>query len=74
MNPTLNSLPPFEPISPELGELYRQATPEAKLAVVARLNAGLQALKAAELVAREPHLSSIQRQARVRHWWLTARD
>ena len=55
-------------------ELYRRATPEAKLAVVARLNAGLIALKEADLASRSPDLSPAQRQAIVRHWWLTAQD
>jgi len=55
-------------------ELYRQATPTQKLAVVARLNAALIGLKEAELNARCPTLSAERRKEMLRRWWLTATD
>jgi hypothetical protein len=55
-------------------ELYRRASPTQKLAVVARLNAGLIGLKQADLRLRQPELSDQERQAIVRRWWLTAAD
>jgi hypothetical protein len=55
-------------------ELYRHATPTQKLAAVARLNATLLNLKEASLESQLPHLSSLERRALLRRWWLTARD
>jgi hypothetical protein len=64
----------LEPLDPILLELYRKATPTQKLAVVARLNATLIALKEADIRARRPDLSRKEQQALLRQWWLTARD
>ncbi|MBI5767679.1 MAG: hypothetical protein HZA93_07775 [Verrucomicrobia bacterium] len=55
-------------------ELYRRATPTQKLAAVARLNATLLKLKETSLESQFPHLSSVERRALLRHWWLTAHD
>jgi hypothetical protein len=65
---------PSEQIHPKLLELYRQATVEQKLAAVGRINASLQALKAAELVRQYPTHSPRERLQLMRHWWLGARD
>ena len=62
------------PFEPRLLELYRRATPSQKLAVVARLNATLIELKAADLRARQPGLSDDRRREMLRRWWLTASD
>jgi hypothetical protein len=55
-------------------ELYRRASPEQKLRVVARLNSALIALKAAQLDSDYAHLPPEARHAMLRRWWLTARD
>lgn len=55
-------------------EIYRRASPTQKLAVVARLNAGLVELKLAHLRVRRPELAEEERRAIVRRWWLTAAD
>lgn len=67
-------LPTFEPLDPRLRELYRSATPTQKLAIVGRLNATLIGLKEADLRSRFPAISQSETRARIRHWWLTARD
>lgn len=64
----------FEPLDPKLLELYRQATPTQKLAVVARLNAMLIGLKEADLRSRQPGVSRENQRDMLRRWWLTARD
>lgn len=66
--------PRFEPLDPRLRDLYRAATPTQKLAVVARLNATLLGLKAADLQARFPALPPAKRSELLRRWWLAARD
>lgn len=66
--------PDCEPFDPRMIELYRRATPTQKLAVVARLNATLIELKAADIRARHPGLAAAQQTAQLRRWWLTARD
>jgi hypothetical protein len=63
-----------EQIHPKLLELYRQATAEQKLVAVARINASLQALKAAELAREYPAHSPKERVQLMRRWWLGARD
>jgi hypothetical protein len=55
-------------------ELYREATPTAKLAVVARLNAVLVGLKQARLAAEHPAWTAAERTATLRQWWFGARD
>jgi hypothetical protein len=50
------------------------ATPTAKLAAVARLNAVLVALKQARLVADHPSWTAAERTASLRQWWFGARD
>lgn len=62
------------PLIPELVALYRLATPDAKLAAVARLNANLLGLKEAQLAGEHPHWSDERRRAAVRRWWFGARD
>ena len=64
----------FEALDPRLRELYRSATPTQKLAIVGRLNATLIGLKEADLRTRFPAISQSETRARIRHWWLTARD
>jgi hypothetical protein len=59
-----------DPIDEKMIALYRTATPEEKLAVVARLNAGLQALKAAEIAASHPEWNADRRRTELRTWWL----
>ncbi len=49
---------------------YRKATPEAKLTVVARLNAGLIALKEAQLKRDRADLDETERRKELRRWWL----
>ena len=61
-------------LEPRLVALYRAATPTAKLAVVARINAALTAIKEADVAQRHPDWSAAQRRASVRRWWLSARD
>lgn len=75
-NPTTASprLPGEEPLDPQLLAQYRVATPEAKLAVVARLNATLIGLKDAQLAATCGELPLPARRLKLRHWWLAARD
>lgn len=63
-----------ESLPVELLNLYRRATPAEKLALIGRINASLLALKAAQVVSRRPALSSADRAAAVRRWWLGARD
>lgn len=67
---------PASRMSPDnrVWELYRRASPTQKLAVVARLNAGLIGLKDADLQARQPELSDQERQVLLRRWWLSAAD
>jgi hypothetical protein len=67
-------IPDFEPFDPRMIELYRRATPTQKLAVVARLNATLIELKAADIRARHPDLADAQQRAQLRRWWMTACD
>lgn len=66
--------PRFEPLDPQLRDLYRHATPTQKLAVVARLNATLIELKSADLQARFPAMQPAKRRDLLRQWWLGARD
>lgn len=61
-------------LEPRLVELYRTATPEKKLAMVAQINRTLQDLKAAQLAADRPELSDGQRRIELRRWWLSDRD
>jgi hypothetical protein len=61
-------------IHPELLKLYRQATPEHKLAIVSRINASLQSLKAAQIAAEHPNLGAQERTRLLRTWWFAARD
>jgi hypothetical protein len=64
-------LPPGEEATdPRMLAQYRKATPEAKLAVVARLNAGLIALKVAQLERDRADLTEAERRAELRRWWL----
>jgi hypothetical protein len=63
-----------DPIEPRLLALYRTATPEAKLAAVARLNTLLIGLKEAQLAADRPAWSPERRKTELRRWWLTSRD
>ncbi|MBI2517860.1 MAG: hypothetical protein HYV95_13230 [Opitutae bacterium] len=67
-------LPVEEPLDPQLLARYRVATPEAKLAVVARLNATLIGLKEAQLAATCGELSLPARRLKLRNWWLGTRD
>ena len=53
--------------------LYRAATPTEKLAVVARLNGTLAALKEAALRAAHPEWSAEERRAALRRWWWSSR-
>ncbi|MBI2814402.1 MAG: hypothetical protein HYX71_08970 [Opitutae bacterium] len=62
------------PLEPRLLALYRVATPEQKLTAVVRLNQVLQGLKEAQLADARPELTGAQRQAELRHWWMSARD
>lgn len=66
--------PPPGGIDERLRALYRAASPTAKLAVVARINASLTAIKEAAVARQHPEWSLVQRRAVVRRWWLTARD
>ncbi|HEY8994854.1 MAG TPA: hypothetical protein VIM71_09350 [Lacunisphaera sp.] len=61
-------------LEPRLVELYRAATPEKKLAMVAQLNRTLQGLKAVQLAADRPELSDEQRRIELRRWWLADWD
>jgi hypothetical protein len=70
----MNQWRPEDPCEPRLMALYRAATPEAKLQVVARLNGVLLGLKAAQLAADRPDLTPGQRKSDLRRWWLGARD
>jgi hypothetical protein len=72
VSPTTPLLP--EPLDPKLCALYRAATPERKLAVVARLNATLIGLKEADLRTRFPAQSTAERRTMLRRWWFAARD
>ncbi len=63
-----------EAIDGRLRALYRAANPTEKLAVVARINASLTALKEAAVARQHPDWSQAQRRASVRRWWLEARD
>jgi hypothetical protein len=63
-----------DPIEPRLLALYRVATPEAKLAAVARLNAVLIGLKEIQLAADRSAWPPERRKAELRRWWLTSRD
>jgi hypothetical protein len=55
-------------------DLYRRATPTAKLAALARLNATAIAIKEADLKTRRPDLPAAERRAALRQWWLASRD
>lgn len=63
-----------DPLDPRLLALYRAATPEAKLAVVHRLNTLLIGLKEAHLSATRPEWPPERRRAELRRWWFSARD
>ena len=54
--------------------LYREASPTAKLAAVARLNAVLIGLKQAQLAAEHPAWTVEEQRATLRQWWFGARD
>lgn len=62
------------PVEPVLLGLYRRSSPEAKLAVVHRLNVTLIGLKEAHLTATRPDWTISQRQSELRRWWFSARD
>jgi len=62
------------PLEPHLLARYRAATPEGKLAAVARLNSVLLGLKAAQLAAARPAGTAAQQQAELRRWWFSAHD
>ena len=66
--------PRFESLDPQLRDLYRNATPTQKLAVVARLNTSLIELKSADLQSRFPAMPPAKRRDILRQWWLGARD
>jgi hypothetical protein len=59
-----------DPIDGRMVALYRAATPEEKLAVVSRLNGGLQEIKAAEIAASQPEWDAGRQRAELRKWWL----
>lgn len=63
-----------ERLNPQLVELYRRAEPAQKLAVVARINASLQAIKRAQLQMSNPGLSATEQQRQLRRWWFSSRD
>jgi hypothetical protein len=69
---------PSKPAAGSSGEVdalmlprYRRATAEQKLAVVARLNAALIALKDGQLTASHPDWPEERRRRELRAWWLT---
>jgi hypothetical protein len=66
--------PQIETAEARLLGLYRSATPTQKLAVVGRINASLQALKAAKVRADHPGLTPHEQNRLVRSWWFSARD
>jgi hypothetical protein len=70
----MNGFCPENPLEPHLLALYRAAAPAAKLAAVARLNAGLIGLKEAHLAASHPAWTVDQRRVELRRWWFSARD
>ena len=74
--PSGTSLPPRpeNPLEPRLLALYRTATPAAKLVAVARLNAALIGLKAAQLAATRPEWTPDRRRLELRRWWMASRD
>lgn len=74
MEPETQVRPPAGGIDERLRALYRAASPTEKLAVVARINASLTAIKDAALARQHPDWSPGRRRAAVRRWWLTARD
>lgn len=74
MEPETQSRPQAGAIDERLRTLYRAASPTEKLAVVARINASLIAIKDAAVAQQHPEWSIAQRRAAVRRWWLTARD
>lgn len=59
---------------PRLLELYRHATPVAKLAAIARINAALIGLKEAQLASLHSSWTPDQRRTELRRWWFSARD
>lgn len=61
-------------LDPTLLALYRRSSPEAKLAIVHRLNVTLIGLKEANLVATRPDWTCEMRRNELRRWWLTAHD
>ena len=63
-----------EALDPRQVALYRAASPTEKLAVVARINAALIAIKEAAVAQQHPEWSAEQRRACVRRWWFSARD
>jgi len=63
------SEPPGLAAEERLRALYRAASPTEKLAVVARLNGTLAALKEAALRAAHPAWSAEERRAALRRWW-----
>jgi hypothetical protein len=69
-----SSPPAVEPLDPRLRDLYRSATPTQKLAIVARLNAALIALKEANLRTSSVVCTPDERKRLLRSWWLGARD
>lgn len=74
MEPETQTRPRSEAIDDRLRALYRAASPTEKLAVVARINASLTAIKEAAVARQHPEWSPLERRAAVRRWWLTARD
>lgn len=57
-------------IDPLMVPLYRRASAEQKLAVVARLNGALIALKEGQLAAAHPDWLPERRKRELRSWWL----
>lgn len=74
VSPTEPLPPPRDTAEARLRALYRLASPTEKLAVIARLNASLTAIKEAALRQQHPEWSPRQRHAALRRWWLSARD
>jgi len=63
-----------EALDPRQVALYRAASPTEKLAVVARINASLTAIKESAVAQQHPEWTVEQRRACVRRWWFSARD
>jgi hypothetical protein len=57
-------------VDPLMIPLYRRASPEQKLAVVARLNSALLALKEGQLREGHPDWTAVQHRQALRQWWL----